>query len=104
MAKIKERTIAWGESSAPDLAGYKIYWKKIENSGDIADYESLYQDVGNTLSVTLPDGIPGSIEWDGNYSIGISAYDNTGNESSMSYGESFFDFVAPPAPGPVVIS
>lgn len=103
MAKIKERTISWGESVAPDLAGYKVYWKKIEAPGDQVDYESLFHDAGNVLAVTLPNDIPASLEWEGDYSIGIAAYDNTGNESDMSYGTAFFDFVAPPAPGPVVI-
>lgn len=103
MAKIKERTISWEPANAPDLSGYKVYWEKIINSGDIATYDSDFQDVSNVTTISLPNDITGSLEWDGDYSIGITAYDATGNESDMSYGTSFFDFVAPPAPGLVTI-
>jgi len=67
-------------------------------------YSDPSVDVGDDLSITLPSDIPASSSWYGNYTIGITAYDAIGNESNMSLGSSFFDFVAPDAPGLVQIS
>jgi hypothetical protein len=69
----------------------------------VADYDSPFADVGAKTQITLPTDIPESENWEGEYSIGITAYDTVGNESDMSYGTGFFDFVAPPAPGVVTI-
>jgi hypothetical protein len=98
---IKTRSVSWGASPSPDVASYNVYWKK--------DAQPALSDpkvnVGKVLSIDLPDDLPGSEDWYGNYTIGVTAVDQTGNESNtMSYGTSFFDFVAPSAPGPVVIS
>jgi len=103
MGIIKQRVISWGESNAVDLASYRVYWKKKVDAGDVVTYDDEHQDVGLVTEITLPDDISSSMEWEGDYSIGITALDNTGNESPMTSAESFFDFVAPPAPGFVTI-
>ena len=99
MSLVKERVVSWGASPSPDVAGYKVYYKK----GGSPTYSDPSVSVGKNLSITLPSGLTGAIAWYGDYTLGISCVDTVGNESDMSYGSRFFDFVAPDAPGLVLI-
>jgi len=101
MAKIAKRSISWGASTAPDVAGYKLYWKVGE--GEVVDYLSDNQDVGNVTNITIPDDVPTFPLVDDLVQIGITAYDDVGNESDMTVANVPFDFTAPDAPTNLVV-
>ena len=102
MAKIVKRTINWGASTAPDVQGYKFYWKVGE--GEVVDYLSDNQDVGNVTNITIPDDAPTFPLVDDLVQIGITAYDDVGNESDMTVASNVpFDFTAPDAPTNLVV-
>lgn len=82
------------------MAGYRVYWA-LEDG--VLDYLSEKVELGNVTQITLPGDIPSSADWEGVYKIGITAYDNTGNESAMAVAQSFFDFVPPSPPTNLVI-
>ncbi len=97
MAKIKKRTISWGASTAADVTGYKLYWAVGINAP--VDYLSSFADVGNKTSVVIPDGVLNFPLVDDQMSLGVTAYDDIGNESDMTVLKNVpFDFVAPDAP------
>jgi hypothetical protein len=102
MAKIVKRTISWGASTAPDVQGYKIYWAV--GAGGSVDYTSTFADVGNVTSVIIPDDVPTFPIVDDVVTIGVTAYDDVGNESDMTVVTDVpFDFTAPDAPTNVVV-
>jgi hypothetical protein len=63
---------SWGAGSAPDLAGYKVYYgTSSRNYGKVIT-------VGNVTSYTLTGMSTG------NYYFAVTAYDTSGNESGFS--------------------
>lgn len=55
--------------------------------------------------MVIPDEVPEVGALDGTYKIAVSAYDDWGNESDMGEVTTVpFDFVAPAAPGAVMIT
>ncbi|HUE95167.1 MAG TPA: hypothetical protein VMN39_00820, partial [Longimicrobiaceae bacterium] len=68
-------TISWKPVSAPDLLGYRIYWRR---PTEMAWTRSHW--VGNVTEVTL-DGIV--ID---NFFFGVAAVDREGNESLIVFG------------------
>lgn len=102
MAKIKKRTISWGASTATDVTGYKLYWAVGANAN--VDYLSSFADVGNKVSIVIPDDVPTFPLVDNQMSLGVTAYDDIGNESDMTVVKNVpFDFVAPDAPTNLVV-
>jgi len=102
MAKIVKRKISWGASTATDTQGYKLYWSVGE--GTTLDYTSDNVDVGNVTSVTIPDDVASFPLVDNTINIGVTAYDDVGNESDMTTISSPFDFTAPDAPTNLVVT
>jgi len=103
MAKIITRRAQWNPVNVPDLKGYNLYYQQVTPEKQTADYLSPFVFVGNVTEVVITDVITGSSSWEGEYSLGITAVDNVGNESGMAVATSFFDFVAPPTPTGFVI-
>jgi hypothetical protein len=95
MARVDTKFLDIDGSVSDDVAGYIVY---LAEDGTALDYESLSFDVGTqTESINLND-LFGPIE--GKYSVGVSAYDQAGNESDITpiVSDFFFDSVPPAAP------
>jgi hypothetical protein len=102
MAKIVKRTISWGASTAPDVQGYKFYWAV--GQGAVIDYLSDNVDVGNVITIIIPDDVPTFPLVEDLVQIGVTAYDDVGNESDMTVSNDVpFDFTAPDAPTNLVV-
>jgi len=94
MAKIVKRTINFVASTAPDVQGYKLYWAV----GGGVDYLSDNVDIGNVTTVIIPDDVPTFPLVKDTIELGVTAYDDMGNESDMTVLSAPFDFDAPDAP------
>jgi hypothetical protein len=102
MAKTIKRTISWNPSTAADVKGYKLYWA--QGADAQVDYLSDNMDVGNVTQIIIPDYIPNFPLIDDMMTIGITAYDDVGNESDMTILSNVpFDFTAPDAPTNLVV-
>lgn len=99
MAKIVKRTISFNPPDAPDVSGYKLYW----STGVTVDYTSTNADLGNKTKIIIPDDVPSFPLVENQITIGITAYDDVGNESDMVITTAPFDFDAPDAPTNLVV-
>jgi len=98
---VKNVTLSFPPSAALDVAGYRLY---IQEAPDSVTVASEMFDIGNTTSVDL-SSLPGMTTKDGTYNIGITAYDDADNESSMSVlNDVALDFVEPDPPGAITIT
>lgn len=96
---IKTKTLSWTKSVSTDVKGYNLY---IQESPDAVSLQSQKHDLGDVSSVEL-NGLLGEI--DGVYNIGLSSYDDVGNEGPMAkLNDVPLDFVAPAPPTGLVIS
>lgn len=95
MAKVKEYQISWTPSESIDVVGYKIYYLP---EGEELNYGSPSVTVGNVNSVTIPADVADFPMIDGNYQIGLTAVDDSGNESDIISKTVPFDLVAPAVP------
>lgn len=101
MAKVLSTQISFPPSTSPDVKGYKLYMEEAPNP---VTYESPAFDLGLNTTVILST-LPGMETKDGPYNLGVSAYDDAGNESDMSRVDNLpLDFAAPAAPGDIVIT
>jgi Bacterial TSP3 repeat len=73
MASAAPVTLAWDAVSAPDLAGYKLYY------GYASGQYSFNVKVGNHTTAPLSD-----LDESKRYYIAVTAYDTSGNESGFS--------------------
>lgn len=104
--KLVSVNLKFTPATAPDVAGYKLYHV---TKGEELGVNSPAIDLGmpafdtatGQMIVTLKDipEIAGLVE--GTYTLGVSAYDDVGNESDMSVGDLEVDFTAPDPPGPL---
>ena len=67
------------------------------------NYQSQSATVGNKTTVSIPEDVAGSEEWEGPVKVGIVSLDAAGNESDMLLGSGVFDSVPPLAPTNLVI-
>jgi PilZ domain len=93
MGRIKQRRVRWEPSASADVS-YRLYWSE---NGAI-NYDSDYADVGNSLQITLPDGIPSFPLVSGKIELGISAVSRAGNESEITKIVVPIDFTVPEPP------
>ena len=96
---IKTKTLSWQRSTSPDTSGYILY---VQEAPDAVSTSSPKYDVGDVDSVELNSLIG---EVDGTYNIGLSSYDDAGNEGPMAVlNDVPLDFVAPAPPTGLTIS
>ena len=101
MSKVKSVILSFPASDSPDVVGYKLYYV-LEGTG--VNYDSPFVSLDNNTDVDL-GGFVELMGLDGVYDIGIVAVDDAGNESDMSMVANVpLDFIAPSAPGEVVIT
>jgi hypothetical protein len=101
MAKTREYQISWTLSASTDVVGYKIYYVPEEEE---LNYGSPSVTVENVNTVIIPTDVPEFPKIDGNYTIGLSALDDSGNESDIVSKTVPFDLVAPSAPSELVVT
>lgn len=99
MARVGTKTFFWTASSASDVDFYRVY---VEPESNPVNYASPHADVGKVLEVDLGalanSGFTPLVDAEGNYNLGVSAVDVTGNESDIAVKPAVpLDFV-PPAP------
>ena len=99
MAKIRKRRIRWNPSTAADIAGYKLYWAV----GGGVSYDSDFAEVGRRTEVILPDEIPSFPLVEAEIELGITAFNEIGNESDMTKFSAPFEFAVPNPPGDLVV-
>ena len=96
MAKIVQKKFKWDPiPETPDHAGYRVY---VAREDEVLDYNSPYAEVDkNTLEVKIPDDFPEDANiTEGIYQIGVTPFDNEGNEPDMFVVTYPFDFSPPP--------
>jgi len=98
MAKLVEKILTWNPPD-DDTVSHRVY---VSVTGANPDYTSFYTDVpAQESSIKLPFlGMP-LIE--GKYIFGVSAVDDAGNESDLSFIEGYLDFLAPSPPTGLLI-
>lgn len=99
MGKIKKKRVCWEPSLSADVATYRIYWAEEGQVG----YSSRYVDVGKVTEVILPDDIASFPPAKGEVSLGVSALDESGNESDLAKMTAKFNFLVPDAPTNLVV-
>ena len=102
MALYAVKTLEFDPSTSPDVTGYEIYYCPV---AEALSYDSPSVDVGLNTILEIPTDIPEFEALDGDYKLAAVAYDDWGNRSDFGVvTEVPFDFVAPVAPGEVIIS
>lgn len=99
--KTHEYQISWTASPSTDVVGYKIYYVP---EGEELNYGSPSVTVGDVNSVLIPSQTPNFPLIDDNYIIGLSALDDSGNESDIISKTVPFDLVAPDAPSDLAVT
>ena len=99
MAKLRKMKVRWAASPSPGVVGYKLYWTLSEG----VNYGSASASVGNVTEVILPDDVPSFPLIADVIEMGVTAVDETGNESIMTKCTAAFNFVAPAPPTNVVV-
>ena len=94
MAKIKKRRLRWDPSTSSHILGYKLYWAE----GGGVNYDSDCALVGNVTHLILPDDVPLFPIVKGSLELGLTAVDETGNESDMTKFYVPFQFSIPDPP------
>jgi hypothetical protein len=99
LGRIRKKRIRWLPSSDAQVSTYRLYWS---NNGD-ATYDSEYADLGLVTEVVLPDGIPSFPLVAGEMGLGITAFNQAGNESDMTKTAANLNFLTPDAPRDLMV-
>jgi hypothetical protein len=94
MAKVKKRRLLWEPSTSSNVIGYKLYWAE---KGHVS-YDSPCAMIGNVTEIILPDQVPSFPVVKGSVELGITAFNEIGNESDMTVFPAPFQFSVPEAP------
>jgi hypothetical protein len=96
---VKKVTMNFPPSPSADTVGYKLY---VQKEPDAVSFDSQVFDIGNTTTLDLGTLM---VDADGVFNIGVTAYDDAGNESAMSILNGVaLDFVQPDPPGAITIT
>jgi len=106
MAKIVSVNLKFTPSLAPDVTGYRLYYvvkgQPLTGNSPSVDLGMPALDAATGKLIVVLKDIPAIAALaEGNYTLGVSAYDDVGNESDMSIGDLEVDFTAPDPPGPL---
>ena len=94
MGKVKQKRVRWNPSTSDGLLSYRLYW----SVDGCVDYSSDHADLGMVTDVVLPDDIP-SFPWiSGEVELGMTAVNQSGNESDMTKIKTSLDFMVPHPP------
>jgi hypothetical protein len=106
-ALVKDKIMKFPPSGSPDVVGYVLYMEMAPNlvtRGSLKIFLGMPPiDDGGLMYVNLAEleNIPTT---DGVYNLGVSAFDDAGNESAFSLiSDVPLDFDAPDAPGAIII-
>lgn len=102
MAYINSKNISWNPSTSDDVVGYRVRYKVAD--GNPIVYTDPYLVVGNTLVVAPNDFPSGTFDNDTDYTLGVSAVDDMGNESDIIELDTPLDFVPPQPPTGLTVS
>jgi hypothetical protein len=99
LGRIRKKRIRWEPSSDVGVIRYRLYWSK---DGD-AGYDSDHVDLGLVTEVILPEGVPSFPLVAGEMSLGITAFNEAGNESDMTKTAANLNFLTPNAPRDLMV-
>lgn len=107
-AKVKDVILSFPPSNSPDVVKYMLYIVEapvsVEEVDPAGNYMAPKFDLAMSTSIDLAT-VPGMTSNDGIYNMGVTAIDEAGNESSMTViSDVPLDFIAPNAPGSIVIT
>jgi hypothetical protein len=92
----QECTVAWTANTEPDLAGYRVYFGKLQTQLKLAG------DAGLRTSVRCSEA---GATLNGQWFVSVTAYDDTGNESALSQALPFeLAGLAAPDPPPQLLA
>jgi len=94
LARLRKKTIRWERPAISAPQKYRIYWAAGENVG----YDSEHVDLGDVEEAMLPDAIPSLPANARQVYLGISAVNESGNESDITTLRDCLDFSIPEAP------
>ncbi len=99
MGRIRKKRIRWELSSGAGVSRYRLYWSK---DGEVS-YDSEHADLGLVTEVILPDGLPSFPPVAGELSLGITAFNDAGNESDITKTAANLNFLTPNAPRDLMV-
>ncbi len=94
MARLKKKRIRWDRPGNSAAVRYRLYWAIGESIG----YDSDYMEIKDATELILPDGVPGLSMSSHHIRLGISAINDSGNESDIAILDVRLDFSVPEAP------
>jgi hypothetical protein len=103
VAKVKKKRVSWTPAIDADIVKHKVYVSEADLELDIYTDDFIIIDMP-TCSVLLPDEFPaGTFVGEGNFTVGVSAIDDVGNEGDVAIVASPFDFIAPGVPTNLIV-
>jgi hypothetical protein len=98
---VKQVILSFPPSPSADVVGYRLY---VQSAPDEVSFNSESFDLGNSTSIDLAL-LPGMGTRDGVFNVGVTSYDDAGNESAMTIANDIaLDFVSPDPPGAITIT
>ena len=94
MGRMKKHKLSWKPSESQLVIGYRLYWSK----GTPVNYNSNFIDLGNVNEINLPDIISNNVPLGESINLGISALDESGNESDITILPEPYQLSMPSAP------
>jgi actin-like ATPase involved in cell morphogenesis len=92
--RIRRKRIRWHRSAGVEVTNYRLYW----SVGEPVGYDSQYVELDDVTEAILPDDIPSFPPVSGTVHLGITALNNTGNESDMTKISTSLDLLVQEAP------
>ena len=103
MARVKKKRVSWTPAPDADIVKHRVYVSQADMNLDILTDSFIELDIP-TASVLLPDDFPaGTFVGEGNFTVGVSAIDDVGNEGDVAIVASPFDFIAPGVPTNLIV-